>query len=215
MRIHLKECLNKLNHLSLLQSSFMENTELLYNFVSAFEILQPEEIQMIVDNANIQEFKKGTILLAEGEISKSCYFVLRGCVREYYLKDGEEKTTAFYTEYQPVTSFTSYTAEKPSKHFWVCAEDCILTVGSQALEDEMIKRIPRLERVILQEVERNTGKAQDEWANFMTSTPEERYVNILENRPELLHRIPQHQIASYIGIKPESLSRIRKRMVQS
>lgn len=191
----------------------MDNTQCLRDFVESFQILTPAEVDTIVDNANIQSFPKGTILLNEGQVSKECFFVLKGCVREYYLKDGEEKTTAFYTEMQAVTSFTSYTAELPSKHYLICAEDCVLTVGTQALEDEMIQRIPRLEKIIIQEVERNTGKAQDEWASFMTSTPEERYLHLMETRPDLLNRIPQHQIASYIGIKPESLSRIRKRLV--
>lgn len=176
-------------------------------------MLTSDEVILIVDNANIRSFKKGTVLLREGQVAKECFFVLKGLVREYYLKDGEERSTNFYTEMQPVNSFTSHSRAKASRHFFVCAEDCVLTVGTDSLEQEMCRRIPRLESIIRQEVENNTGKIQDEMAKFITSTPEELYTDLVENRPELLNRVPQHQIASYLGVKPETLSRIRKRML--
>jgi len=177
-----------------------------------YPILTSEDIDLIVENANVQQYKKGTVLLEQGQISKECYSVLKGIVREYYIVDGEEKTTAFFSEGQAVNSFTSYSENKPSKHFLVCATDCLLTVGNQALEEEMCKQIPKLEGIIRKEVERVSGIAQDEFALFITSSPEQRYLNLLDKRPDLYNRIPQHQIASYLGITPESLSRIRKRI---
>lgn len=187
--------------------------DVLRNFIKEFGMLTDDEIDIIVDNANIKSFKKGTVLLREGQVARECYFVLKGLVREYYIKDGEERTTNFFTELEPVNSFTSHTSGKASKHFLVCVEDCALTVGTDSLEQEMCQRIPRLESIIRQEVENNTGKMQDEMAKFITSTPEELYADLVENRPELLNRVPQHQIASYLGVKPETLSRIRKRML--
>lgn len=185
----------------------------LIKFIKNFDTLTDEEAQLIVDNTNVQAFKKGTLLLQEGQVAKYCYLVLKGCVREYYLVDGIEKSTAFFTEGQPVTSFTSFSNQTPSKHYLVCAEDCILTLGTQETIDDMSSKIPGLESIILQEVEKTTGQAQDEFAAFVISSPEERYLNLLETRPDLLNRIPQHQIASYLGITPESLSRIKKRIV--
>lgn len=189
--------------------------EVLRGFIKQFGMLTDDEIDIIVDNANIQSYKKGTVLLREGQVARECYFVLKGLVREYYIKDGEEKSTNFYTEMEPVNSFTSHTEGKPSKHFLVCAEDCVLTVGTDSLEQEMCRRIPRLESIIRQEVENNTGKMQDHMANFITSSAEERYMQLMEERPGLLNRVPQHQIASYLGVTPESLSRIRKRLLTS
>lgn len=175
-------------------------------------MLTENEVNIIVENTVIKNFRKDTILLEEGEVSKECYFVLKGCVREYYMVDGEEKTTAFFTENQPVTAFSSYSNEKPSKHYLVCAEDCILTVGTQELEKEMCDRIPRLEAVIRQEVEKHTGKLQDDLSAFITSTPEKRFLNLLDANPSIFNRFPQYQIASYLGITPESFSRIKKRV---
>ena len=186
--------------------------ELLHLF-SEFPSLNEEEIKAISENINIRSIKKGTILLNEGSISKECYSVLKGLVRQYYIKDGEEKTTAFFTEGQAVASFSSYINQTPSKHYLVCVEDCSLTVGSKEKEKQMIAKFPKLESIIRSEMEKNAGLAQEEMATFITSSPEERYINLIKNRSELLNRVPQHQIASFLGIKPESLSRLRKRIV--
>lgn len=191
----------------------MTGREILFNYVSGFSLLTEQEVDEIVNNANIQSFESGHLLLREGQVAKHCYFVLKGMVREYYLKDGEEKSTAFYVEGEPVNSFTSLTSGSPSKHFLVCSEDCVLTLGTQSLEAEMCERIPRLAQIIREEVERHTGIVKDQMANFMMSSPEERYIDLQRNKPALLQRVPQHQLASYIGVAPESLSRIRKRLL--
>lgn len=184
-------------------------------FITSFGFLTPEEVNTVVENTVVKTFKKGTVLLHEGEVSKECFAVIKGCVREYYLKDGLEKTTAFFTEGEPVNSFSSYTNQIPSKHFLECAEDCTMTVGNQSLVDEMCERIPRLTDFIRREVERDTGKLQERMATFMTSTPEERFTHLMETNPGLINRVPQHQIASYLGVTPESLSRIKKRLYKA
>lgn len=189
--------------------------EKLRTYIEAFGMLTPEEVDLIIDGTRLKSFKKGTVLLEEGQVAKYCYMVVEGLIREYYIVDGEEKSTAFYTEGDPVNSFSSNINQTPSKHFWVCAEDCVLTIGDQDLERAMCEMIPRLESIIRQEVERLSGEKQDELATFITSSAEQRYQNLLKTRPELLQRVPQHQIASYIGITPESLSRIRKRLAKS
>jgi CRP-like cAMP-binding protein len=176
-------------------------------------MLTQEEITIIARDTNVKEFKKGDLLLKEGAVCKECYSVIKGCVREYMLKDGEEKTTAFFTEGDAVASFTSAVTNKPSKHYLECVEDSVLTVSNQDLEKKMIQKIPRLESIIRVEVEKNAGKEHDHLSTFITSSPEERYLYLQKNRPNLFNRIPQHQIASYLGIKPESLSRIRKRLL--
>jgi CRP-like cAMP-binding protein len=185
----------------------------LLNIFSEFPSLNEQEIKAISENIVVRSFKKGTILLKEGQISKECYSVLKGCVRQYYIVDGDEKTTAFFTEGEAVASFSSYINQIPSKHYLVCVEDCSLTVGTKEKEVEMISKFPKLEPIIRSEMEKNAGKVQEEYSFFITSSPEERYTNLIENKSELLNRVPQHQIASFLGIKPESLSRLRKRIL--
>ena len=188
--------------------------EALRQFISGFPFLKEDEVETIVRHTNLKEFKKGHLLLKEGTISMECYAVVKGCVREYYIKEGEEKTTAFYTEGQPVNAFSSYTNQVPSKHYIECMEDCLLTVGTQSLVDDMCERLPRLAEFISDEVQKEAGELQERMAKFMTSSPEERFKDLLNTNPSLMNRVPQHQIASYLGVKPESLSRIKKRYFQ-
>lgn len=183
-------------------------------FLDNFSILTPVERALIVDRSNVQEFKRGDVLLREGEVADRCFLVLQGCVREFFMKDGDEKTVAFYTEYEPVNSFTSTSTGQPSTTSFICAEDCVLTVGHQSLEAEMCALIPRLESVIRTEVERETAKAREELTRFVSSSAEERYEYLIKARLGLMNRVPQHQIASYLGVTAETLSRIRKRLLK-
>jgi CRP-like cAMP-binding protein len=192
----------------------MEHLNLLRSYLEAFQLLTNEEVELILKASDIEFAEKGTMLLKEGQVSDKCHFLLKGCVREYVIKDGDEKTTGFYTEGQALDPFSPPVDPPPSKYNLICLEDCVFAVSESTLVEEMCRIIPRLETLIVEEVQRNGSRAQDEISRFITSSPEERYLYLLENRPDLLNRVPQHQIASYIGVTPESLSRIRKRMTR-
>jgi CRP-like cAMP-binding protein len=183
-------------------------------YLSKYIEITHELEEALLENTFIKSFKKGTILLKEGAISDECYFILKGCIRSYYLKDGEEKTSEIYTEEQAVTPLGC--GEKiPSKHFLECIEDTIVNVGTPDLEKRMNQKFPVLESLSLAFSEAVITKYQDTFAEFKMASPEERYLNLLKTRPDLIQRVPQHQIASYLGIKPESLSRIRKRLLRN
>ncbi|MEZ4772484.1 MAG: Crp/Fnr family transcriptional regulator [Bacteroidia bacterium] len=186
--------------------------ETLLAFVSKFPQFSDEEVKLIVENLVVEEYKKGTILLKEGEVSTQCYFILKGCIRQYFQMEDDEKTTAFFTEEQAVVSFASYSAQIPANHYFACVEDCTVIVGDFEKEKEMYQKFPQLQALTRTMMEQDFGRTQENFATFITSSPEERYRHLLEKRPELLHRVPLHQIASYLGITPESLSRIRKRL---
>jgi CRP-like cAMP-binding protein len=186
----------------------------LLKYISKFPMLSEQEVKDIVENLTVGKFKKGDLLLKAGEINSECYFVLKGCLRQYYLIDGEEKTTAFYTEEQGVVSVTSYLEQTPANHYLICMEDSILIIGNMSGGLEMYEKFPKLETITRAIMEQDHAKTQESLAFFITSTPEERYLNLLKTRPTLLQRVPQHQLASYLGITPESLSRIRKRVIE-
>ncbi len=86
--------------------------------------LSKEEIEGIVATMTIREYKKGTVLLKEGQISTEAYFVLDGCVRQFYVVDGEEKTSNFFTEEQWVISLNSFRLQQPSNHYLDCCIGC-------------------------------------------------------------------------------------------
>jgi len=179
--------------------------------ISQFPILTKEEVALIVDKTVVKSFKKGEILLREGQIPKNCYMVIEGCVREYLIKDGEEKSISFYTESE--TFNPQHKICEPSKFYWECAEDCILTISNKSYEVELQDILPRLEMVFRQIAIDKINLAKAEWSEFISSSPEERYLNLQKTKPSLFDRVPHHQIASYLGIKPQSLSRIRKRIL--
>jgi len=182
-------------------------------FLSKNESLSCEIINIIVENTVIQSFKKGTLLLKEGDRANECYLILKGCIRSYVIKDGEEKTIEFYTEEQPVTP-PSYGKIIPSELYLECIEDTVATVGTSEQEAEMIGKYPELEYSCRIATEELMANIQSSFAEYKIASAEERYLKLLKERPDLIQRVPQYQLASYLGVQPESLSRIRKRMTK-
>lgn len=188
----------------------MSLKEKIRSLISNFKMLNQEEIEIIVEKTIIDEFKKGTVLLRAGQVPTQCYMVVEGCVREYLIKDGEEISTDFFMEGDTFTPHTQNAS--PSKHYWECLEDCVLTISNKGFESVIRAAIPRLDSVFQQMAIEKINKSREDWSQFVSSSPEERYLNLLQTKPHLFDRVHHHQIASYIGIKPQSLSRIRKRI---
>jgi len=127
------------------KNNLMSLEEKIRVLISNFKILKEEEVEIIIEKTIVNEFKKGSILLKEGQIPTKCYMVVEGCVREYLIKDGEEKSTAFFMEGD---TFTPQSRDsKPSKYYWECVEDCILTISDQSFEEEIRAALPRLDAV--------------------------------------------------------------------
>lgn len=184
----------------------------LLNYFQRIMPLSEEEIRAIVDTMHIQHYEKGTVLLKEGQISSEVYFVLEGCVRQFYLVDGDEKTNNFFTEEQWVISMNSFSQNNPSNHYLDCCMNCTLVVGNRDKEEILYKQFPKFESVSRKVMEKVFAEQQEIMSTYTTDTAEQRYLKLLKSRPDLFQKIPQYQIASYIGVKPESLSRIRKRL---
>ncbi|MFX3626100.1 MAG: Crp/Fnr family transcriptional regulator [bacterium] len=183
----------------------------LFDFIARYMELVEEEKQAITDLAIFKSFKKGTVLVKEGEYSIDNYFVLEGCIRSYYVIDGEEKTNAFYTESESFAPLCSVN-KQPSEYYVACVEDCLLAVANANMEAIIFEKFPRFETLCRILSEELLAKNQTSFDDFKNSTPEQRYLSLLKNRPDLIKRVPQHQIASYLGITRESLSRIRRRL---
>jgi len=179
---------------------------------SDLNLFSESEVDEAVNLLSIQSYKKGDHVLKEGQYAAKSYSVISGCVRQYYLVDGEEKTTFFYTEGESIYSPNSTSERIPSKYFLTCVEYTTLSVLSLENQEEMYKRFPILEALSRNSLQKELVNYQEMLATYITTTPEERYLNLLKFRPELLNRVPQYQLASYLGVTPESLSRIRKRI---
>ncbi|MBK8564467.1 MAG: Crp/Fnr family transcriptional regulator [Saprospiraceae bacterium] len=186
--------------------------QVLIDYISQIAPLSDAEIQAIIELVNVKTHQKGKLLLREGQIGNTCFFVLKGCVRQYFLVDGDEKTTHFFTEGMPVSSTFAY-ENKPSKFYLVCNEDCTVVEGRPEDEQAFFQAMPRMETISRVGAEMELQKSQEVLAEYITLSPEERYLNLLQTRPDLLDRVPQYQLASFLGVTPESLSRIRKRIM--
>jgi hypothetical protein len=101
----------------------------------------------------------------------------------------------------------------PSEYFINCLEDSILVISNAEMSAEVNIKFPKFDTMCRLLSEELLAKHQIDFDEFKTSSPEERYKNLLQKRPDLIQRVPQHQIASYLGIKPQSLSRLRARII--
>lgn len=191
---------------------FMENE--IIRFMSKYLDLTVEEKKMILALDLIKKYKKGTILLEQGGTSVENYFVIKGILRYYYLVDGVEETTDFFSE-GDVIEPNCVADRSPSKHYISCLEDCVLSVGTLALEKDIEEKFPRFDKICRLVAEASLKQSREVLYNYKLSTPQERYEHLSKTRPDLIQRVPQYIIASYLGIKPESLSRIRKRMIKN
>lgn len=182
-------------------------------YFSQITNLSQDEVRVLEENMVVTKYKKGTMLLKEGQTSINTYFILQGCIRQYVLLAGEEKTTQFFTEGQWVISLTGIIQNIPSSHYLICMEDMELVVGNEQKAQQLFKKIPRFETLARIVVEKSFAEQQELMNSYHTDSPEQRYLKLMKSRPDLFQRVSQFHLASYIGVKPESLSRIRKRII--
>ena len=188
--------------------------ELLRQFLSQFKELTEKQVQELSQILTVVEFEINNNLVNEGQKCNLCYLVLKGCLRQYIIQDGVEKTIAIYTENQAVNYYSNQIEQQKSESYLTCVEDSVLLVGNPENDKELLSNFPILADITRKMIETELGKTQNTLAKLITSSPEQRYLNLLSERPDLVQRVPQHIIASYLGVTPESLSRIRKRIVK-
>lgn len=186
--------------------------ETLIHFLSSFNELTENQIQELALSLTVIEVKKNSHIVEAGQSCNSCYFLLKGCLRQYVIQDGVEKTFAIYTENQAANYFTDQGTQSKSESYLTCVEDAILLVGNPESDVEIFAKFPELFEITRKMLEADLCDTQKKLSHFITSSPQQRYLNLMKDRPELLQRVPQHIIASYLGMTPESLSRIRKRI---
>lgn len=184
----------------------------LLNSIQNLITLSPSEIGIVTSLFKEKTYKKGDFFLEEGRICKQVGFVAKGLMRYYINHNGEEKTYSFSQENQYVCNYESFLPQKESSKIIQALEDSDVFVISRhdlqlfyanIREGERFGRIA-IEAVFLQLLQDVTS--------FYTETPALRYERFLKNHADLQQRISQYHIASFVGVKPQSLSRIRKRI---
>lgn len=186
--------------------------ESLISYLNQYIGLNAEETQFLKERVPVKSSGKGAFLLKDGEVSREFFYLIKGCVRLFYWVDGEEKTAFFYTENSFVSSYQSYVKQQPANHNLQCLEDSIVAVFDHSVASELLAFSPKFELLARTMMEEELIVYQDIIASFVSNAPEERYQRLVATNPELVNRIPQYQLASFLGVRPESLSRIRKRL---
>ncbi len=175
--------------------------------------LEQDEKDYLKKHIQIKHIKKNAILLSEGEVSKAFYFVLKGGVRLFYLNETDEKTAFFYFENTFVSAYESFVRQVPAEQNLQTIEDSILAEITFNFAYQLIERFPKFEFLARVMMEEELIIYQKIISSFVRHNAEERYLQLLHDSSPILNRIPQHQLATYLGVTAETLSRIRKRIV--
>ncbi len=184
------------------------------NTFRQFTGFNDSELEIIMPYFEAKKFKKKTHLLDVGKVSNEVYYIINGCIRLYCEKDGEELSTYFFTENMFAGSYDSFLSRKPSKVAIETLEECEVLVLTHDAQEELYRVFPKMNEFIRKAIEQRFVLLHDLFISYLLNSPEERYLSLIKDRPELLQRIPQHQIASFLGITPVSLSRIRNRVTR-
>lgn len=187
----------------------------LNNFLLKFKELSVDEVKELGKLLSTKTVTKGSVVVNQGEFCNLCFFVLRGCMRQYVIEDGVDKTIGIYTEEQAINYFNEGGTNTASASYLSAIEDSVLLVGNPEKDETLYIRFPALVDITRKMIESDLAKSRQDFASFVTSSPEQRYLQLMANRPDILLRVPQVIIASYLGITPESLSRIRRRILKN
>ncbi len=175
--------------------------------------LDNEDFKELRIATSFKEVASGATLLSSGEIATKLFIVINGCLRLHFIKDdGTDVTSQFFVENQMVASFESALNETPSTEYIEAIEDSI--VGSIQLKvfKKILHRSPLMQELYRKFLEKRLAYYIGHYSSYILDKPEKRYLKLLKNSPELVARLPKQYIASYLGITPVSLSRIRGRL---
>ena len=186
----------------------METLRIYFNKFLKLDDSEWKDFESCLTKVNITNKEQ---LLKQGEHCNFIAFIQEGSFRFYFDKEGEEKITAFFFKGDFVTNYRSFLTGKPSDHCIEAMQDAVIyKINLQELQSlyDKHKNIERLGRLIAENLYLTVANRLD---SFMFQTPSERYKELIKRNSRLLQEIPQYMIASYLGVKPETLSRIRTR----
>lgn len=185
----------------------------LIQIVRQIASIDSEDEKIFLNVFSTKVLKKGEFFLKEGEVNNKLGFVVKGLVRYFVYKNTEESTLEFSKEGEFIAEYQSFLNQSESIQCIQAIEDTLLLVtdydGLQTIYNKT-KNGNLIGRIV---IEYRFGHLMQQLLSIYMHTAEERYLHFQKTFPDLVQRIPQYYIASYVGVKPESLSRIRKRLI--
>ncbi|WP_262245204.1 Crp/Fnr family transcriptional regulator [Parapedobacter soli] len=184
------------------------------DYVNRCGIFSLQDMAVFNDLLKPQSIKKKQLLLREGEVCNFEAYIASGCLRTFYIdENGSEVILQFSIEDWWVSDIGSFHDRTPSSLYIEAIEDSELLMLSPTRKEELLTRLPQFERVFRLMVQRHVSALEHRLIRTIAKTAEERYVEFINRYPQIAMRVPQHYIASYLGMTPEFLSKIRRRLV--
>jgi CRP/FNR family transcriptional regulator, anaerobic regulatory protein len=184
------------------------------DLINQYISISEEEAEFAKNHFPLKSYSKNEVFFKEGNIATSIYFVVEGCVRLFYNVEGNEKTAFFYTEGKFFCANESFVKNTTARENFQALENTTIMSIHKSFDIKLLKKFPNFEMIeryaLLDELITNNRIIE----SFVSNSPQERYIELLKTNKEIFQRVHQQYIASYLGISPESLSRIRKRITK-
>lgn len=180
------------------------------NTIKRIHHLEEDLLEIILGKTEVMEFPARYKLIKTGFVAKKIFFVEKGAIRSYYLKDGNEIATWFTFENEFITSFYSFISNEPCHETIELLEDSILHALTFDDLNALTIQYPEINHLYRKVLELNFIK-QERKLNERFDSAKDKYENLISNYPEILKRVPLGYIASYLGITQSTLSRIRRK----
>ena len=187
--------------------------EELFNTINQKVNLTKDEEEQCKTFFTFKKIKKKQYLVQQEDVCKYSAFISKGLLRSGFTDDkGYEHILQFATEGWWISDLYSFFTGEPSVYFIDAVEDSELLLQTKETNEEMLVKVPKMERYFRLLTQNALIALQRRLVGSLSQSAEEKYVNLLETHPQIIQRVPQHMIASFIGVTPETLSRIRKQM---
>jgi CRP-like cAMP-binding protein len=189
---------------------------MLFHFRNKFPQLNPYWDKYLEFQQRLEVPAK-TILLHEGKISQNYIFIEKGCVRAFFNKNGDDKTIQFFFENEGLASFDSFVNNIPSVFTIETIEPSVIYLLPRQYITQLMAELgtePDFLQMVLKIFAQRQMHYMNEFVSFIRDTPEQRYSNLLTERPHIVQRVPQHYIASYLGVSTVHLSRIKSKLAK-
>jgi CRP-like cAMP-binding protein len=184
-------------------------------FKNICPLLTYPELENLGGSVSVRELKKGEYFISAGELQKNLGFITKGLIRQYYTNaDGNEQTMRFMAEGQFVSNYAALLGDQPTRYNFQCLEATTMVVLPYSVVVESYDSSHQFDRFGRIVAEKSCQMHQARIEAFLFETAEQRYLNFISQQPELFNRISVTHLCSYIGIKRQSLTRIRKRLIK-
>jgi len=177
--------------------------------------LTDEQFEFIKSRNIPKALKKGEFFIREGDVAKWGAFVEHGCLRKYIVDaKGKEHILQFLPETWWISDIDSMQHNKPSLFFVDAIEETELLLSDMASYQQIMDHIPAFTEAFARGLQKHAAEKDKRIASSLSASAEEKYLDFLKTYPSIAQRVPQHMLASYLGVTPETLSRVRKRQAK-